>query len=106
MATAKYVWMNGKLVDYQNATVHFVRAGVQYGLSVFEGIRCYSTDEGPAVFRLQEHVDRLFDSAHILGMNELPYTPEQMSEPSSRRSLPTDMAIATFGQRFIPDRAA
>jgi branched-chain amino acid aminotransferase len=80
MATAKYVWMNGKLVEYQNATVHFVSAGLQYGLSVFEGIRCYATEEGPAVFRLQEHVDRLFDSAHILGMNELPYTPEQVSD--------------------------
>ena len=45
---------------------------MQFGFSVFEGIRCYSTDQGPAVFRMNEHVDRLFDSAHIVGFRELP----------------------------------
>ena len=51
---------------------------MQYGFSVFEGIRCYSTDQGPAVFRLNEHVERLLDSAHIIGFRELPVTFEQV----------------------------
>jgi branched-chain amino acid aminotransferase len=51
---------------------------MQFGFSVFEGIRCYSTDQGPAVFRLNEHVERLIDSAHIVGFRELPVTAEQV----------------------------
>src|SRR5260370_8218152 len=56
--------------------VPFVSAAVQYGFSVFEGIHCYSTDIGPAVFRMDEHVDRLLDSAHIVGFRDLPVTAE------------------------------
>ena len=75
---SKYIWMNGELVEYEKATFHFLTPVAHYGLGVFEGIRCYSTDEGPAVFRLREHVDRLFDSAKVLGFRSLPYSTEEL----------------------------
>jgi branched-chain amino acid aminotransferase len=66
-------WMNGRLVPESEATVPFLTAGLHYGVGVFEGIRCYDTAEGPAVFRLRDHVARLFASAKALGFRELPY---------------------------------
>ena len=77
---SKYIWMDGKLVEFANATVHFLNVGLHYGLAVFEGIRCYSTDKGPAVFRLQEHAERLIDSAHVLGMRDLPWSADDVAE--------------------------
>jgi branched-chain amino acid aminotransferase len=77
---SKYIWMNGELVEFEKANVHFLTSTMHYGLGVFEGIRCYDTSKGPAVFRLQEHSQRLLDSVRILGMPELPYTVEQVSE--------------------------
>ena len=77
---SKYIWMDGGLVEYEKATVHFMTATLHFGLGVFEGIRCYETSNGPAVFRLPEHSRRLLDSVHVLGMPELPYTVEQVSE--------------------------
>ena len=59
------VWFNGELVDHEDATIHVLSHVVHYGSSVFEGIRCYETDRGPAVFRLREHMKRLVGSAHI-----------------------------------------
>jgi branched-chain amino acid aminotransferase len=75
--TAKYIWMDGSLRPSAEGVVPFVSAGMQYGFSVFEGIRCYATDEGPAVFRLDEHVDRLLDSALVVGFRDLPYSKQQ-----------------------------
>jgi branched-chain amino acid aminotransferase len=77
---SKYIWMDGKLVEYEKATVPFLSTALHYGLGVFEGIRCYSTNRGPAVFRLQEHMDRLINSAKILGFRELPYTASELVE--------------------------
>jgi len=77
-ATEK-IWMNGSFVKWDEANVHFLTHSLHYGTAVFEGIRCYKTDGGSAVFRLPEHVDRLFDSAHILQM-EIPFTREAVSE--------------------------
>ncbi len=77
---SRYIWMDGKLVEFEKATVHFLNVGLHYGLAVFEGIRCYSTDRGPAVFRLQEHAQRLIDSAHVLGMRDLPWTAEDVAD--------------------------
>lgn len=74
----RYVWMDGGLVSYQDANLHFLSAGLHYGISVFEGIRCYATDHGPAIFRLSEHVDRLLDSANVMGFRDLPWTREQL----------------------------
>ncbi|MEW6053433.1 MAG: branched-chain amino acid transaminase [Nitrospirota bacterium] len=73
------IWMDGKFVDWDKAHVHVLTHTLHYGLGVFEGIRCYETKKGPAVFRLNEHVDRLFSSAHIFLM-EIPYTPKQIRD--------------------------
>jgi branched-chain amino acid aminotransferase len=77
---SKYIWMNGELVDYEKATMHFLTPAVHYGAAVFEGIRSYNTERGPAVFRLKEHTERLIDSALIFGWKELPYTAEELAE--------------------------
>ncbi|HEY4687938.1 MAG TPA: branched-chain amino acid transaminase [Anaerolineae bacterium] len=75
---SKYVWMNGELVEFEKATVHFLTPGLHYGLGAFEGIRCYNTVNGPAVFRLREHLERLLDSALILGVRDFAYTVEDL----------------------------
>jgi branched-chain amino acid aminotransferase len=77
-STPRYAWMNDRLVDYQDANLHFVNAGLHYGISVFEGIRCYATDKGPAIFRLEEHVDRLLDSANVMGFRDLPWSRDSL----------------------------
>ncbi|MEE9565054.1 MAG: branched-chain-amino-acid transaminase [Candidatus Hydrothermarchaeaceae archaeon] len=71
------IWMNGELVDWKEAKIHVLTHALHYGSAVFEGIRCYKTPDGPAVFRLKEHISRLFDSAKIYFM-ELPYSPEEL----------------------------
>jgi branched-chain amino acid aminotransferase len=76
--TAKYTWLNGSLLPTEQATVPFLTNALHYGTAVFEGIRCYATDRGPAIFRLREHAERLADSAYVLGIRRLPYTVEQM----------------------------
>jgi branched-chain amino acid aminotransferase len=78
MGAARYIWIDDSLRPASEGVVPFVSAAVQFGFSVFEGIRCYSTDKGPAVFRMKEHVERLLDSAHIVGFRELPVTAEQV----------------------------
>ena len=75
---SKYIWMDGELVPYDRATVHFLNPTLHYGMGIFEGIRAYQTEQGSAVFRLKEHVRRLFDSAKIFGMVNLPYTEEEI----------------------------
>lgn len=75
---SKFIWMDGELVEYEKATVPFLNTALHYGLGVFEGIRCYSTERGPAVFRLTEHMTRLVNSARILGFRELPYSVEEL----------------------------
>src|SRR5512143_3271616 len=76
---SKYIWMDDKLVEFANATIHFLNVGLHYGLAVFEGIRCYDTAKGPAVFRLKEHAERLIDSAHVLGMRDLPWCADDVA---------------------------
>ena len=71
------IWMNGELVDWDKAQVHVLTHTLHYGTGVFEGIRAYETSKGTAVFRLTEHIERLFRSAHIMGM-EIPYTVEEL----------------------------
>ncbi|MBF0369990.1 MAG: branched-chain-amino-acid transaminase [Magnetococcales bacterium] len=73
------IWLDGTLVDWREAKVHVLTHTLHYGFGVFEGIRCYETDQGPAIFRLDEHIKRLFESAHILGM-KIPYSREEMVE--------------------------
>ncbi|MCS6897253.1 MAG: branched-chain amino acid transaminase [Nitrospira sp.] len=73
------IWMDGKFVAWEEAKVHILTHSLHYGLAVFEGIRCYKGRTGSAVFRLQEHVDRLFDSAHI-GMMTIPYDKKRIAD--------------------------
>ena len=73
MQETEKIWMNGGLVDWGDARFHVGTHGLHYGSGVFEGIRCYETEKGPAVFRLQDHLQRLKDSATVLYM-ELPYS--------------------------------
>ncbi len=75
-----YIWMDGVLVAYQEATVPFLSSALHYGLGVFEGIRCYSTEQGPAIFRLGDHMQRLLNSAHILGFKEVGFTLDQLCD--------------------------
>lgn len=71
------IWVNGELVDWADAKVHVGVHGLHYGSGVFEGIRCYETAKGPAVFRLSDHLKRLENSAKVLYM-DLPYSPEEL----------------------------
>ena len=78
MIGAKKIWMDGKFVDWDKAQVHILTHTLNYGLGVFEGIRCYKTKKGPAIFRYKEHLDRLFDSVRIASI-KAPYTREEIS---------------------------
>jgi branched-chain amino acid aminotransferase len=81
MQETEKIWMNGEFVDWADAKVHVGIHGLHYGTGVFEGIRCYETPKGPAVFRLVEHLQRLHDSARLLYM-ELPYSVEELRQAS------------------------
>jgi branched-chain amino acid aminotransferase len=81
MQETEKIWMNGEFVDWADAKVHVGSHGLHYGTGVFEGIRCYETPKGPAVFRLVEHLQRLHDSARLLYM-ELPYSVEELRQAS------------------------
>jgi branched-chain amino acid aminotransferase len=75
---ADLIWMNGELVAWEDAKIHVLTHGLHYGTGVFEGIRCYDTEsKGPAVFRHEEHIDRLFKSSSLYYM-DIPYTREQL----------------------------
>jgi len=73
------IWMNGKLVDWADANIHILSHVVHYGSSWFEGIRCYNTKKGPAIFRLDKHLERLFDSTKIYHA-EIPYSKEELEK--------------------------
>jgi branched-chain amino acid aminotransferase len=75
---SKFVWMNGALVPYERAVVPFLTPALHYGTAVFEGMRAYDTPRGPAIFRLKDHIVRLFSSARILGFLDLPWTEDQV----------------------------
>lgn len=69
-----FIWMDGELVPFEDARVHIITPTLHYGAGVFEGIRSYNTPDGPAVFRLHDHLQRFLDSIHILGVLEYPYS--------------------------------
>jgi len=73
-----WIWRNGELIPWADANIHIMSHVVHYGSSVFEGIRCYSTPDGPAIFRLPEHLRRLYDSAAIYHM-DCGYSPEELT---------------------------
>lgn len=75
---SKFIWKNGELVPFEQATIHFLTPALHYGAAVFEGIRSYNTPKGPAIFRLREHVERLFDSARVMGFREFPWSVDDL----------------------------
>ncbi len=74
-----FIWFNGKLVDWRDANIHVLTHSLHYGMAVFEGVRAYKTDQGPAIFRLDEHTKRWFNSAKIFQM-EMPYSKEELMQ--------------------------
>ncbi len=72
-----WIWYDGKMVPWRDATTHVLTHTLHYGMGVFEGVRCYKTADGPAIFRLRDHTDRLFRSAHIFGM-KIPFTKDEI----------------------------
>ena len=81
MRETEKIWWNGELIDWADAKIHVGAHALHYGSGVFEGIRCYETDDGPAVFRLRDHLHRLDASARLLGM-ELPFSVDQLRAAS------------------------
>jgi branched-chain amino acid aminotransferase len=73
------IWYDGKLVPWREATTHVLTHTLHYGMGVFEGVRAYKTEQGTAIFRLKEHTDRLFNSAHIFGM-KMPFDRETVAQ--------------------------
>jgi len=76
---AEKIWMDGKFVNWKDARVHVLTHTLHYGVGAFEGIRCYKAGDGSAIFRLDDHVERLFTSAHIMSI-EIPYTRDEIKE--------------------------
>ena len=91
-----YIWMDGELVPYEKATVNFITPTLHYGFGVFEGIRCYKTEEGPAMFRLHDHLVRFLESIHILGVRDFPFTVEQM-----RKAVHQTIKANSFEECYI-----
>lgn len=77
MQEVEFIWMNGKLLPWKEANIHILTHTLHYGTGVFEGIRCYNTEKGPAVFRLKDHISRLMKSADIMQI-KVPYKEEEL----------------------------
>jgi branched-chain amino acid aminotransferase len=107
LTPTKKIWHNGRFIPWEEATIHVLSHVVSYGTSVFEGIRCYATPAGPAIFRLPEHVRRLADSAKIYRM-DLGYTRVELAEAMQELVRVNDMEscyirpIAIRASRPIP----
>ena len=86
--------MNGNLVDWDQAKIHVLTHTLHYGRGVFEGIRAYETSQGPAVFRLTDHIVRLHNSAKIMGM-EIPYSVEELVDATKATVASTGLRRAT-----------
>jgi len=74
-----WIWYDGKMVPWRDATTHVLTHTLHYGMGVFEGVRCYKTAQGPAIFRLRDHTERLFRSARIFGM-KIPFSADELNE--------------------------
>ncbi|PWH16645.1 MAG: branched chain amino acid aminotransferase [Anaerolineae bacterium] len=77
---SKFVWMDGELLPFEKATIHFLTPALHYGAAVFEGIRAYDTERGPAIFRLRDHAERLIESAEVFGFRNLKITVQDVME--------------------------
>lgn len=91
-----FIWMDGVLVPFEKATVPLITPTLHYGVGVFEGIRCYSTSRGPAVFRLRDHLERFLDSIHILGVLDFPYSVDEM-----RTAVHETIRINKFDECYV-----
>ena len=76
---SKLIWFNGSIVAWQEAQIHVMSHVIHYGSGVWEGIKCYKTEEGPSIFRLNDHIKRLYNSANNYGIN-IPYSPNQLKK--------------------------
>ena len=106
MQQADFIWMNGELVRWEDAKVHVLTHALHYGSGVFEGIRAYETERGTAVFRHQDHLDRLSRSAGLYYM-DLPYTLEKLREATHeliRRNDLTEGMVYSQVTRGVADR--
>jgi branched-chain amino acid aminotransferase len=77
------IWMDGKLVEWSDAKIHVLTHTLHYGTGVFEGVRAYETSDGPAIFRLEDHTNRLFESAKLIGM-KIPYNAKELNDAQSQ----------------------
>ena len=77
------IWMDGKLVEWSDAKIHVLTHTLHYGTGVFEGLRAYETSDGPAIFRLEDHTNRLFESAKLIGM-QIPYDAKELNDAQSQ----------------------
>jgi branched-chain amino acid aminotransferase len=91
-----FIWMDGELVPFVEAKVHIINPTLHYGVGVFEGIRSYQTPGGPAIFRLQEHLERFLESIHVLGVLDYPYTTDQI-----RQAILQTILVNGFGECYI-----
>jgi branched-chain amino acid aminotransferase len=89
---ADFIWLDGELVPYERAKVHFLSPTLHYGLGVFEGIRCYATDRGPAVFRMQEHLQRFLNSIRVLGVDDLAHDLDSLRDAVCRVIFANNLA--------------
>ena len=80
MTPTEKIWFNGRFIDWDDAKIHVLSHVVSYGSAVFEGIRCYKTPSGPAIFRLREHIRRMLDSAKVYRMEPLRFTAEELAD--------------------------
>ncbi|HRE32480.1 MAG TPA: aminotransferase class IV, partial [Candidatus Berkiella sp.] len=74
-----FIWFDGQWLPWQNANVHVLTHSLHYGMGIFEGLRAYPTPNGPAIFRLQDHTDRFYRSAHIMNMT-IPFDKETLNQ--------------------------
>jgi len=93
---AELIWHNGRFIKWADATIHVMSHVVHYGTSVFEGIRCYNTSQGPAVFRLEDHIQRLFNSAKIYRM-----VPEEYSVEDIIHACAESVKVNHFTECYI-----
>ena len=77
------IWMDGELVEWSDAKIHVLTHTLHYGTGVFEGVRAYETSDGPAIFRLEDHTNRLFESAKLIGM-KIPYDKKELNDAQSK----------------------
>ena len=94
---SEFVWHNGRLLPWDEAKIHVMAHVVNYGSSVFEGIRCYQTPKGPAIFRLQDHTVRLLQSCKIYRI-DVDYSLEELMHGIVELVLPTRSLLPTYGR--------